>query len=144
MSQENVKYPSTASVLAIIGGSLMVAAALIILVVGTFIVPHISPSEFDITPGIPQSDLPSFVGGVLQGVGFFGLISGAIVLASGAMLRARPDQRTLWGTLILVFSVLSLFGSGGFVVGAILGILGGAWTLTWKPKGQEHLPAPTA
>ena len=35
----------------------------------------------------------------------------------------------VFGVLILVFSVLSFFGSGGFVIGAILGIIGGVMTL---------------
>ena len=31
-----------------------------------------------------------------------------------------------------IFSVLSFFGSGGFVVGAILGIIGGIMILRWR------------
>jgi len=44
-----------------------------------------------------------------------------------------PDQQRTWGVLILVFSVLSFLGLGGFVVGAILGIVGGVFALRWKP-----------
>jgi hypothetical protein len=36
--------------------------------------------------------------------------------------------------LILVFSILSFIGLGGFVVGAILGIVGGVLALRWKPS----------
>jgi len=34
---------------------------------------------------------------------------------------------------VLVFSVLSLLGMGGFFIGAVFGIVGGMLALTWKP-----------
>ncbi len=71
-----------------------------------------------------------------------GLISGLVVLGSGIMLRIHPEQSTVFGVLILVFSVLSFFGSGGFVIGAILGIIGGIMTLSWKrPAVTTQAPA---
>ncbi len=132
MTQQKAAYSNTASVLAIIAGSLMVAAAVIILILGTFIVPRLSDTSFHSSQSLPTANVPGFVGSVLQGIGLFGLISGIIVLVSGAMLRTNPSQRTLWATLMLVFSVLSLFGTGGFIIGAILGIAGGVKALTWK------------
>jgi hypothetical protein len=160
MTQQTTAHPNTASVLAIIAGSLMVAAAVIILIVSAYVVPHINDfiaqgirsGAFNVSSpnfngsffghngsfygyngtAFSPSGIPSFVGGIMQGIGLFGLISGIIVLVSGAMLRTNPSQRTLWGTLILVFSVLSFFGTGGFIIGAILGIVGGIMALTWK------------
>lgn len=76
--------------------------------------------------------IPSFVSGMTGVAGTFGLVSGVLVLMSGVMLRTIPSQRPVWGVLILVFSVLSFFGFGGFIIGAILGIVGGIMTLTWK------------
>jgi len=135
MTQQTATFPNTASVLAIVAGSLMIAAAIIILIVGTFVIPHLSEATFPTT--VPSSDRAGFVGGILQGVGLFGLVSGAIVLVSGAMLRSNPGQRSLCGVLILVFSVLSFFWTGGFVIGAILGIVGGILALSWKaPRVQ--------
>jgi len=157
MTQET--HPSKASVLAIVAGALMVAAGVILLVVSAYIMPHIN--DF-IAQGIRSgafngtspnfnnsffnhvnntnflsSSVPGFVGGIVTSVGVFGLVSGIIVLVSGVMLRTSPGQRTLWGTLILVFSVLSFLGTGGFIVGAILGIIGGILALTWHaPTGQ--------
>ncbi len=81
-----------------------------------------------------QTFVPSFVSGITAFVGTIGLVSGVVVLISGAMLRSNPNQRTLWGALVLVFSCLSFFGFGGFVIGAILGIIGGVMALTWKPS----------
>ncbi|MDA4112648.1 MAG: DUF6114 domain-containing protein [Thaumarchaeota archaeon] len=72
----------------------------------------------------------------------FGLISGLIVLVSGIMLRVNPGQPVVFGLLILIFSVLSFFGSGGFVIGAILGIIGGIMTLRWRqPVGSAQAPS---
>lgn len=88
-----------------------------------------------------QSFVPAFVSGITAFVGAIGLVSGVVVIISGAMLRSSPSQRTLWGALIVVFSCLSFFGIGGFIVGAILGIIGGIMALTWKPAAAR--PAAT-
>ena len=79
--------------------------------------------------------IPGFVTGIIALVGVLGLISGVIVTTSAVMVRRNPSQRSLWGALVVVFSVLSFFGAGGFVIGAILGIVGGVMILTWKPSG---------
>ncbi len=64
-----------------------------------------------------------------------GLASGIIVLISAILLKSRPAQTTIWGTLILLFSIISVLGAfmGGFLIGAILGIVGGALALS-TPK----------
>jgi hypothetical protein len=85
---------------------------------------------FPFQPGM----IPGFISGITAVVGTFGLVSGVIVLMSGVMLRTNPSQHSVWGVLILVFSVLSFFGFGGFIIGAILGIIGGIMALTWKPS----------
>ena len=111
----------------------MIVAGLLILGVGVFIIPHLNPSVFaNATGRIQVQNMPSFVSGVVTAVGAAGLISGLVVFGSGFMVRLRPDQSSVWGLLVLVFSVLSFFGSGGFVLGAILGIVGGVMTLRWK------------
>jgi hypothetical protein len=92
--------------------------------------PHTFNGTFPFKGGV----IPSFVSGIIGAVGSFGLVSGIIVLLSGILLRTNPSQRTMWGVLIIVFSVVSFFGTGGFVIGAILGILGGIMALTWKPR----------
>ncbi|WP_455278263.1 hypothetical protein [[Eubacterium] cellulosolvens] len=72
------------------------------------------------------------------------LISGIIVLISAIMLKIRPGEATeglrkcctFWGSIILIFSIVSLFGgsTGGFLIGAIFGIVGGTLTLLSRPK----------
>jgi hypothetical protein len=132
--------------MAIVGGCLMVAAGLIVLMVGVFVIPHLNPSVFNNING-PGSNVSiqnpqGFVGSILTGVGAFGLVSGIVVLGSGIMLRTKPEQSSVFGVLILTFSVLSFFGSGGFIVGALLGIVGGVMTLRWrKPAVLVQAPA---
>jgi len=79
--------------------------------------------------------------GIMGGLGFgvfgiLGLIFGAIVIISAFMLNSKPHDHSTWGTVIVIFSVLSIFGSamGGFGVGLILGIIGGILGITWKPS----------
>jgi len=85
---------------------------------------------------LPQGVMPSIIPGIVGAIGLFGLVSGILVLVSAVLPRVYPSQRETWGILILVFSVLSFFGLGGFVVGAILGIIGGILALRWKPPTQ--------
>ena len=68
-------------------------------------------------------------------LGFLGLIFGAIVIISAIMLNSKPEQHSTWGTVIIIFSVLSVFGSamGGFGIGLVLGLIGGILAITWKP-----------
>jgi hypothetical protein len=82
--------------------------------------------------------------GAMAGMWILGLISGIIVLISAIMLNIRPGEAThgmracctLWGSMILIFSIVSLFGGsmGGFLIGAILGIAGGALALSSRSK----------
>ncbi|GBC75079.1 hypothetical protein HRbin06_00392 [archaeon HR06] len=81
-----------------------------------------------------------FMGGMMtfwypMFTGFFivGLIAGIVILIGSLLLNSKPNQSVTWGTLILVFSILSLFTMGGFLVGAVLGIVGGILAITWKP-----------
>jgi hypothetical protein len=60
------------------------------------------------------------------------LISGVIILVEALMLQSRPSQSQTWGILILIFSMVSLFSMGGFIIGAILGIIAGILALTWR------------
>jgi hypothetical protein len=71
-------------------------------------------------------------------MGILGLVFGVIVIISANMLNSKPNEHSTWGTLILIFSVLSIFGSaGGLGVGLILGIIGGILAITWKPTEKK-------
>jgi hypothetical protein len=57
-------------------------------------------------------------GGLYAGITALTLVCGIIVVIGAIMLKAQPQTRLVWGTLIIVFSVVSLAGMGGFFVGA--------------------------
>ena len=120
----------------------MIVAGMLITALSVFVIPHLDASLFhNATGSMRVQDVPGFVGSLLEGVGLLGLISGLVVLGSGVMLRINPRQSVVFGLLILVFSVVSFFGSGGFVIGALLGIIGGIMTLRWRrPAAPAEAP----
>jgi len=56
----------------------------------------------------------------------------ALIILFGAWLIYTPGKETLGGVLVLIFSIVSIFTGGGFFVGLILGIIGGALGLAKK------------
>jgi hypothetical protein len=64
-----------------------------------------------------------------------GLIFGVLVLLGAIMLHIKPVNRKAWGIVVAVFSISSVITGGGFIIGFILGIIGGALALR-KPKMQ--------
>jgi hypothetical protein len=68
------------------------------------------------------------------GLAAIGVVSGIIVLLGAIMIYNGTGRTPTWGTLILVFSLVSLFGMGGFFLGAMLGAVGGIMAITWKPS----------
>lgn len=132
MVQSVAEYPNIPSILALIGGAVIVLVDVILLAVSVTILPHLNYTNF--TPprgytGNPGDLAAGFVGALSA----FGLACGVIVTFSAVMIRLRPSERQTWGILTLVFSILSFFGFGGLGVGAILGIIGAIMILRWKP-----------
>lgn len=66
--------------------------------------------------------------------GIASLVFGTIVLFASIQLYALPRQHVTWGVIILLFACLSVVGFGGFVAGMILGIIGGALGISWRPQ----------
>jgi hypothetical protein len=64
------------------------------------------------------------------GLSVVALICGIIVVIGAIMLRVQPHQHLPWATLIIAFSAVSFVGMGGYFIGAVLGIIGGAFELT--------------
>jgi hypothetical protein len=63
-----------------------------------------------------------------------GLVCGILIIVGAAMLRAHPQEHAMWGTVIIVFSAISFVGMGGFFIGAVLGIIGGAFAISYRPR----------
>jgi len=66
----------------------------------------------------------------LAGISLVGVICGVIVLMGGVMLKVQPEQRVIWAIVIIIFSATSFVGMGGYFIGAIMGIVGGAFVLS--------------
>lgn len=63
-----------------------------------------------------------------------GMLSGVIVMFAGIMMSKRPRSISIWGITVLVFSAVSLLASGGFLVGAGLGIFVGIAALAKRKE----------
>lgn len=85
--------------------------------------------EYDGMMGMMQGMMASFGFGMMANAFVLSLASGMIVLVGAIMLRMKPQQRSAWGTAIIIFSALSILGMGSFLIGALLGIIGGALAL---------------
>jgi hypothetical protein len=126
----NEERPTTAFVLSLVGGVFILLGGGMMSTIGSF--------GFGGMMGFGG------MGGMMGWTGFglfgiLGLIFGVIVVISAIMLNSKPQEHATWGTLIVLFSVLSIFGGamGGFGVGLILGLIGGVLALTWKPTETQ-------
>jgi hypothetical protein len=64
-------------------------------------------------------------------IGVFAIIF-AIIILIGAVLINMPGKALTGGILVLIFSVLRLVTGGGFLIGFILGFVGGILALMKK------------
>lgn len=61
-----------------------------------------------------------------------GLILGLVVFIAAIKLSQNPEEHITWGVIILIFSLLSIVIGGGFVIGMILGFIGGLLAIVWN------------
>jgi len=112
------------SLLSLIAGLLIVCNAVAVGVAGAYF-PWIFPT-------LPGSDNNATV--PFTTISIVALICGALILFAAIMLRITPENKKAWGILIMVFSIPSVITGGGFIIGFILGIIGGIKALRWKPE----------
>ena len=112
-----------------------------LLTISIVILPHLNYTNFNTPRGYTGSP-GSLAAGFVGAIAVFGLICGIIVTMSAVLLRLKSNQRQTWGILVLVFSILGFFGFGGFIVGSVLGIVGGIMTLRWKPPSIASTTSP--
>ncbi len=113
--------------------SLIAAVLILINAVGLSVVTIWFPGMMPTLPGTSSND-PT----IMYGLSIVGLALGSFVLLGSVLLKLKPSQRKAWGATILVFSLPSIIMGGGFIVGFILGIVGGFLALSGKSN------APTA
>ncbi|MDW5563989.1 MAG: hypothetical protein SA339_12275 [Methanomassiliicoccus sp.] len=100
-------------VLAMIGGILVLVEGVIIAVAGPLIM--IIGGTFGL-------------GALLYGI--FVAILGLIMMGLAVGLSRTPNSHVGYGAGIIIISVIALvLAGGGFVIGSILGIIGGAWAI---------------
>lgn len=137
----NGEQPTIAVILSIIGGALILVGGGM-----AFMMLAYRDGNFGMMDGF--GGMMSGYGQMMGSFGFpygimvafmlAGLLSGAIVITGALMLNAHPSQYNTWSIIILVFSIISFLGMGGFLIGAVLEIAGGALALSWKPRNLEH------
>jgi hypothetical protein len=133
-----IEYPNVPSILALIGGALIVLVDIFLLTVSIVILPHLNYTNFQTPHGYTGSP-GNLAAGFVGALSIFGLVCGIIVLFSAIMLRFKPSQLQTWGILVLVFSILGFFGFGGFIVGSVLGIVSAIMILRWKPPPPPQI-----
>jgi len=109
-------------------------AGILILIVGLFL---------SLRVGVPSYYYPLWAFTAFWFL-IFGAITGIIVIVGAIMLYSQPRQHLIWGIIVLVFSILSILSSGGLIIGLILGIVGGALGIAWKPGAAPVVPTPPA
>lgn len=125
--------PTAAFAVSLIAGILILINGAVLGAVSSFIGPLVAAggSGPGPVPGAGQAMMVSSILGFLMAVG---VVLGIVVIVAAVMLYRNPAQKTLWGVLVLVLSIVSIFVGGGFLLGLILGVIGGILALIWKPK----------
>jgi hypothetical protein len=128
-------YPNTAYILTLIGGIFVILAGL----VDAMIYAVIGSAFLAIFPGI---------GALLIGLAVLALLVGVIMVYGALQLKHHPESAKTWGIIIIVLSLVSWIGGGGFFIGFLLGLIGGILALVWNPPapagqmGQPYMNQP--
>jgi hypothetical protein len=112
--------------LSLVAGLLIVCNAVAVGVSGAYF-----PSIFPTLPGTADNAAVPFAS-----IAVIGLICGVWVLFGAIMLYTRPVNKKVWGAIVMVFSIPAVIAGGGFIIGFILGMLGGFLALR-----KTHRPA---
>ena len=118
-------YPSTAYILTLIGGILILIDGFITAAAAA----AVGAAFLGLVPGIAA---------LLIAFGVIALLFGLVILYGALQLKNRPQSARSWGILILIFAIISFIGGGGFFIGAILALVGGILAMVWTPPA----PAP--
>ncbi|SHG03826.1 DUF6114 domain-containing protein [Streptoalloteichus hindustanus] len=74
--------------------------------------------------------------------GVSSLVIGALMIVSGLSLWVRPQFRLAAGVAAMLLALVSLVTAnlGGFIVGAVLGVLGSALAVSWTDQSRVRRP----
>ncbi len=75
--------------------------------------------------------------------GVFGVLIGILLIAAGIVLWVNPTHRVFYGIAGIVLGIISFPASnlGGFVLGMLLAIIGGALAFAWVPAEPGSVDA---
>jgi len=121
--------PTAAFILSLIGGIFILVVGVILSLIGAI--------AMGMLGAFHPTSIPILMGyGSL--LGFLAVTYGIIIIICAVKMYNQPENQT-WSILVIIFSVLSLFGAGGgLYIGLILGVIGGILGLTWKPPPQPR------
>jgi hypothetical protein len=78
--------------------------------------------------------------------GVFGVLIGILLIAAGIVLWVNPTHRVFYGIAGIVLGIISFPASnlGGFVLGMLLAIIGGALAFAWVPAEPDPVDSASA
>jgi hypothetical protein len=127
---------TTAFILSLIGGIVITVGSLISALLSAFGSPF--GYYYGMGPGMMGEFWFGYGSGLYSWLSIISLAFGILVVIGAIMLNSRPAEHVTWGILVLVFSIASFIGMGGYFIGAVLGIAGGAVALSYRtPTATE-------
>jgi Family of unknown function (DUF6114) len=74
--------------------------------------------------------------------GVLGILIGALLIACGLLLWFNPAQRVFYAVVAVLLALAALIATnlGGFIVGTLLGVLGGSLGFGWTPVSAPRGP----
>lgn len=117
--------PTAAFVLSLIGGILILLDGLWVAFITSAI-------------GAAMPMFFSFGLGLALAIGILGIIFGLIIIYGSFQINSgEPGKVRTWGIVVLILSIISIITGGGFILGLILGLIGGILALVWKPPTER-------
>ena len=113
--------------LALVAGILILIGAVLTVVLGSLMAAIIPWAEVD----AEGQAILGIMGTVMLVLAIIGMIFGIIIIIVD-ILMVQKGKKVPGGVIILVLSIISLAGGGGFFIGSILGIIGGILILNYK------------
>ena len=113
-----------AFMLSLIAGILIISNTVLLGIATTWF-----PEMIPTLPGTTANDTT-----ILYQLTVIGLICGILVLLGAILLQIKPVHRKIWAIMIIVFSIPSVITGGGFIIGFILGIIGGVFAFSQNTK----------
>ncbi|HEY2642083.1 MAG TPA: DUF6114 domain-containing protein, partial [Streptosporangiaceae bacterium] len=74
--------------------------------------------------------------------GISGILIGAVLMVAGLLLWFHPVQRMFYSIVAVLLAIVALVASnlGGFLIGTILGVIGGSLGFGWTPLPPDAAP----